>query len=69
MPRIGGGEVLARGDEAQGESRADDAGLAGSQRFGAAQPDVAQAFFEQNRSEGCGGDTGEGCRLFSCPMA
>ncbi len=39
---------------------ADDAGLAGTEGHGSAEPDVAQAFFEQDGGEGCGGDGAEG---------
>ena len=58
-PGGGGGEVLAGGDEAQGEGGADDARLVGREREGAAQPDVAQAALEQDGGEGGGGDAGE----------
>jgi hypothetical protein len=63
-PRLGRGEILAGGHEAQRKGRADQPGLAGPKRLGAAHPDVSQALLEQNGGDGGGRHAGQGCDGF-----
>jgi hypothetical protein len=52
--------IEARRDKPQCERAANETRLAVAQRNGAAHPYVAQAFLEEDRSEGGGGNTGQG---------